>query len=137
MLGQCQDDHFRDADGLLDAVALDGRLDLPALSGGSILDCCLVNEALAEGGHDGGLGLSLGAHWVIGTVPIWLHGSEELKRRYLPRLCDGSLIAVNGMTEPSNRPATRIVTSPLLAHAITLATRPIAARDACMTVPRR
>jgi alkylation response protein AidB-like acyl-CoA dehydrogenase len=42
-------------------------------SGGSIVDCCLVNEALAEGGHDGGFNLSLGAHWVIGTVPIWLH----------------------------------------------------------------
>ncbi|MGZ6804401.1 MAG: acyl-CoA dehydrogenase family protein, partial [Nocardioidaceae bacterium] len=46
-------------------------------SGGSIIDCCLVNEALGEGGRDGGLGLSLGAHWVIGTVPIWLHGTEE------------------------------------------------------------
>ncbi len=69
-------------------------------SGGSILDCCLVNEALGEGGHDGGLGLSLGAHWVIGSVPIWLHGSEELKRRWLPGLCDGSLIGAWASTEP-------------------------------------
>jgi alkylation response protein AidB-like acyl-CoA dehydrogenase len=69
-------------------------------SGGSILDCCLVNEALAEGGHDGGLGLSLGAHWVIGTVPIWLHGSKELQERWLPGLCDGSLIGAWASTEP-------------------------------------
>jgi alkylation response protein AidB-like acyl-CoA dehydrogenase len=69
-------------------------------SGGSILDCCLVNEALAEGGHDGGLGLSLGAHWVIGSVPIWLHGSEELQQRWLPGLCDGSLIGAWASTEP-------------------------------------
>jgi alkylation response protein AidB-like acyl-CoA dehydrogenase len=69
-------------------------------SGGSIIDCCLVNEALAEGGHDGGLGLSLGAHWVIGAVPIWLHGSEELKRRWLPGLCDGSLMGAWASTEP-------------------------------------
>ncbi|MFP5218529.1 MAG: acyl-CoA dehydrogenase family protein [Actinomycetes bacterium] len=69
-------------------------------SGGSILDCCLVNEALGEGGHDGGLGLSLGAHWVIGAVPIWLHGSEELKRRWLPGLCDGSLMGAWASTEP-------------------------------------
>jgi alkylation response protein AidB-like acyl-CoA dehydrogenase len=69
-------------------------------SGGSILDCCLVNEALAEGGHDGGLGLSLGAHWVIGTVPIWLHGSKELQDRWLPGLCDGSLIGAWASTEP-------------------------------------
>jgi alkylation response protein AidB-like acyl-CoA dehydrogenase len=69
-------------------------------SGGSIIDCCLVNEALAEGGHDGGLGLSLGAHWVIGTVPIWLHGSAELQQRWLPGLCDGSLIGAWASTEP-------------------------------------
>ena len=69
-------------------------------SGGSIIDCCLVNEALGEGGRDGGLGLSLGAHWVIGTVPIWLHGTEEQKRRWLPGLCDGSLIGSWASTEP-------------------------------------
>jgi len=69
-------------------------------SGGSILDCCLVGEALAEGGGDGGLGLSLGAHWVIGAVPIWLHGTPELKARWLPGLCDGSLMGAWASTEP-------------------------------------
>jgi len=69
-------------------------------SGGSIIDCCLVNEALGEGGRDGGLGLSLGAHWVIGTVPIWLHGTEEQKQRWLPGLCDGSLMGAWASTEP-------------------------------------
>ncbi len=69
-------------------------------SGASILDCCLANEALGEGGRDGGLGLSLGAHWVIGTVPIWLHGTEQQKRRWLPGLCDGSLIGSWASTEP-------------------------------------
>ena len=69
-------------------------------SGGSIIDCCLVNEALAEGGQDGGFGLSLGAHWVIGSVPIWLHGTPELQRRWLPGLCDGSLIGAWASTEP-------------------------------------
>ena len=69
-------------------------------SGGSIIDCCLVNEAIAEGGRDGGLGLSLGAHWVIGSVPIWLHGSPELQARWLPGLCDGSLIGAWASTEP-------------------------------------
>jgi alkylation response protein AidB-like acyl-CoA dehydrogenase len=68
--------------------------------GASIVDCCLANEALAYGGHDGGLNLSLGAHWVIGMVPIWLHGSEELRRRWLPGLCDGTLIAAWASTEP-------------------------------------
>jgi alkylation response protein AidB-like acyl-CoA dehydrogenase len=71
-------------------------------SGGSILDCCLVNEALAEGGHDGGLGLSLGAHWVIGAVPIWLHGSDELKQKWLPGLCDGTYMGAWASTEPES-----------------------------------
>ncbi len=70
--------------------------------GASIIDCCLVNEALSRGGHDGGFNLSLGAHWVIGAVPIWLHGSEELKRRWLPGLCDGSLIGAWASTEPES-----------------------------------
>jgi alkylation response protein AidB-like acyl-CoA dehydrogenase len=71
-------------------------------SGGSIIDCCLVNEALAEGGRDGGFGLSLGAHWVIGSVPIWLHGSKELQERWLPGLCDGTYIGAWASTEPES-----------------------------------
>jgi alkylation response protein AidB-like acyl-CoA dehydrogenase len=69
-------------------------------SGASIIDLCLANEALGEGGRDGGLNLSLGAHWVIGTMPIYLHGTEEQKRRWLPGLCDGSLIGAWASTEP-------------------------------------
>ena len=69
-------------------------------SGGSIIDCCLVNEAIGEGGRDGGFGLSLGAHWVIGSVPIWLHGTPTQQRRWLPGLCDGSLIGAWASTEP-------------------------------------
>ena len=68
--------------------------------GGSIIDCCLANEAVAEGGHDGGFGLSLGAHWTIGSVPIWLHGTEEQKQRYLPRLTSGEWIGSWASTEP-------------------------------------
>jgi alkylation response protein AidB-like acyl-CoA dehydrogenase len=68
--------------------------------GGSIVDCCLVNEAIGEGGRDGGLTLSLGAHWVIGTVPIWLHGTEEQQRKYLPGLCDGTYMGAWASTEP-------------------------------------
>jgi alkylation response protein AidB-like acyl-CoA dehydrogenase len=37
---------------------------------------------------------------VIGTVPIWLHGTEEQKRRYLPPLCDGTWIGAWASTEP-------------------------------------
>jgi alkylation response protein AidB-like acyl-CoA dehydrogenase len=68
--------------------------------GASIMDCVIANEAIAEGGHDGGFNLSLGAHWVIGSVPIWLHGTEEQKRRWLPALTDGSMIGAWASTEP-------------------------------------
>ena len=70
--------------------------------GASVVECCLANEAIAEGGHDGGFNLSLGAHWVIGTVPIWLHGSEELKKRWLPGLCDGTFVGSWASTEPES-----------------------------------
>ena len=69
-------------------------------AGGSIIDCCLANEAIGEGGHDGGFNLSLGAHWVIGTVPIWLHGTPEQQARYLPKLCNGEWIGAWASTEP-------------------------------------
>lgn len=69
-------------------------------SGADIVTTCLALEALAEGGHDGGLGLSVGAHITIGTVPIWLHGTPEQKARYLPKLCSGEFIGAMAITEP-------------------------------------
>jgi alkylation response protein AidB-like acyl-CoA dehydrogenase len=68
--------------------------------GASIVDACLANEAIGEAGRDGGFTLSLGAHWVIGSLPIALHGSEELKRRWLPGLCDGTYVGSWASTEP-------------------------------------
>src|SRR6195952_2132293 len=68
--------------------------------GGSIIDACLPHEAIGEAGRDGGFTLSLGAHWVIGSLPIALHGSEELKRRWLPGLADGTYVGSWASTEP-------------------------------------
>src|SRR5262249_26558212 len=42
---------------------------------------------------------SVCAHLLACVVPIWKHGSVEMKQRYLPDLCAGRLIAVNAMTE--------------------------------------
>ncbi len=69
-------------------------------SGADIITTCLALEALAEGGHDAGLGLSVGAHVTIGTVPIFLHGTEAQKRKYLPKLCSGEWIGAMAITEP-------------------------------------
>jgi alkylation response protein AidB-like acyl-CoA dehydrogenase len=35
-------------------------------------------------------------------MPLLLFGTEEQKQRYLPGLCDGSIIGVHGMTEPDS-----------------------------------
>ncbi|MGH2701562.1 MAG: acyl-CoA dehydrogenase family protein [Actinomycetota bacterium] len=69
-------------------------------SGADIITTCLALEALAEGGHDAGLGLSVGAHVTIGAVPIWLHGTNEQKRRYLPKLASGQWVGAMAITEP-------------------------------------
>jgi alkylation response protein AidB-like acyl-CoA dehydrogenase len=100
----------RDREGRFDpavwkALGAAGLLGLPIPeeyggAGGTIVDACLAGEALGEGGRDGGLSLSLGAHWAIGAVPIWLHGTEAQKRRWLPGLCDGTYIGAWASTEP-------------------------------------
>lgn len=59
-------------------------------------------EALGYGCDDGGLVFALCAHLLACVVPVWKHGSEDQKRRWLPGLCDGTLVAVNGMTEPAS-----------------------------------
>ena len=102
--------HERDVEGRFDREVWDrlgdfGLLGLPIPeehggSGADIITTCLALEALAEGGHDAGLGLSVGAHITIGTVPIWLHGTDEQKRRYLPDLCSGKTIGAMAITEP-------------------------------------
>ncbi len=102
--------HDRDVEGRFDRAVWDqvgsfGLLGLPIPeeyggSGADIITTCLGLEALAEGGLDSGLGLSVGAHITIGTVPIWLHGTEEQKRKYLPRLCSGEAIGAMAITEP-------------------------------------
>jgi alkylation response protein AidB-like acyl-CoA dehydrogenase len=69
-------------------------------SGADIVTTCLAFEALEEGGRDSGLLLSLGAHVCIGAAPIWLHGSDDQKRAYLPKLCSGEWIGAFAITEP-------------------------------------
>ncbi|HEY7471959.1 MAG TPA: acyl-CoA dehydrogenase family protein [Gemmatimonadota bacterium] len=73
--------------------------------GGGGLDAlgtAIALEALGYGSEDGGLVFAICAHLLACVVPIWKHGTDEQKRRWLPGLCDGSTIAVNGMTEPDS-----------------------------------
>jgi alkylation response protein AidB-like acyl-CoA dehydrogenase len=80
-------------------------LPVPEEYGGSGLDAlssAIALEALGYGCEDGGLVFSICAHLLSCVVPIWKHGNEEQKRRYLPGLCSGELIGVHAMTEPDS-----------------------------------
>jgi alkylation response protein AidB-like acyl-CoA dehydrogenase len=69
-------------------------------SGADVLTTGLALEALAYGGRDAGLNLSLGAHLTIGCMPIALHGTDEQKQRWLPKLASGDAIGAFAITEP-------------------------------------
>lgn len=49
----------------------------------------------------GGLGLSVAAHNSLCTGHIYYHGSEEQKRKYLPKLASAEFIGAWGLTEPN------------------------------------
>jgi alkylation response protein AidB-like acyl-CoA dehydrogenase len=44
--------------------------------------------------------ITLCAHTSLGTQPVYLFGSEEQKREWLPQLCSGDLLGAFGLTEP-------------------------------------
>jgi len=52
------------------------------------------------GAADGGVGLGVAAHNSLCTNHLYLFGSEELKRRYLPKLASGEWIGAWALTEP-------------------------------------
>jgi alkylation response protein AidB-like acyl-CoA dehydrogenase len=64
--------------------------------GGGTFEMCLVVEELSR--VCGGIALSYAAS-ALGTIPILLHGSEEQKKKYLPRLAAGEILAAFGLTE--------------------------------------
>lgn len=49
----------------------------------------------------GGLGLSVAAHNSLCTGHIYYHGTEEQKRKFLPKLASGEFIGAWGLTEPN------------------------------------
>ena len=51
-------------------------------------------------GASGSLSTAYGAHTGIGTLPIMLYGTEEQKKRYLPKLATGEYMGAYCLTEP-------------------------------------
>jgi hypothetical protein len=52
------------------------------------------------GAADGAIGLSVAAHNSLCTNHLHLFGSDDLRRRYLPKLASGEWIGAWGLTEP-------------------------------------
>ena len=80
-------------------------LPAPEQYGGTGLDAlstAIVLEALGYGCEDGGLVFSLSAHLLACVVPVWKHGNDAQKARYLGGLCDGTLVGAHAITEPGS-----------------------------------
>src|SRR6266700_3522545 len=49
---------------------------------------------------DSSVAITIAAHHSLGTLPIYLFGSEEQKQQWLPELASGRKLAAFGLTEP-------------------------------------
>lgn len=67
-----------------------------------ILTTMLVMEGMGNGCKDSGLLFGINAQMWSVQMPIHRFGSEDQKKRYLGKLCDGSIIGGHGMTEPNS-----------------------------------
>jgi alkylation response protein AidB-like acyl-CoA dehydrogenase len=80
-------------------------LPVPEEYGGAGADATTTIVALEALGYactDNGLIFSLNAQMWACETPIVRFGTDEQKQQYLPGLCDGSLIAAHGMSEPGS-----------------------------------
>jgi alkylation response protein AidB-like acyl-CoA dehydrogenase len=91
----------------VDAMKKMGELGLlgiyiPEEYGGSGFGYYEYATALMELGKVcGGVGLSVAAHNSLCSGHIYYHGTEDQKRKYLPKLASGEFIGAWGLTEPN------------------------------------
>ena len=67
-------------------------------AGGDTVSYALAIEELTR--IDSSVAITVAAHTSLGTMPIFLFGSEEQRREWLPDLASGSKLAAFGLTEP-------------------------------------
>jgi alkylation response protein AidB-like acyl-CoA dehydrogenase len=66
--------------------------------GGDTLSYAIAIEELTR--VDSSVAITVAAHTSLGTMPIFLFGSDEQKRQWLPDLASGRRLAAFGLTEP-------------------------------------
>jgi alkylation response protein AidB-like acyl-CoA dehydrogenase len=67
-------------------------------AGGDTLSYAIAIEELTR--IDSSVAITVAAHTSLGTMPIYLFGSDEQKGRWLPDLASGRRLAAFGLTEP-------------------------------------
>ena len=67
-------------------------------AGGDTVSYALAIEELTR--VDSSVAITVAAHTSLGTMPIYLFGTEEQRQRWLPDLASGSRLAAFGLTEP-------------------------------------
>ena len=67
-------------------------------AGADTLAYVVAVEELAR--IDSSVAITLCAHTSLGTQPIYLFGTDEQRREWMPRLTSGELLAAFGLTEP-------------------------------------
>jgi short/branched chain acyl-CoA dehydrogenase len=67
-------------------------------AGADTLSYAIAVEELTR--VDSSVAITVAAHHSLGTLPIFLHGTEEQKREWLPQLASGEKLAAFGLTEP-------------------------------------
>jgi len=78
-------------------------LNIPEEYGGFGASAMVFNRVMGElGATDAALTVYFGAHQSIGCKGITLFGTEDQKRKYLPRCATGELIAAFCLTEPGS-----------------------------------
>ncbi|HTM42251.1 MAG TPA: acyl-CoA dehydrogenase family protein, partial [Terriglobales bacterium] len=77
-------------------------VDVPEEYGGTQLDkvsSAIIADRLAV---HGGFSTTWGAHTCIGTLPLVYFGTEEQKKKYLPRLAAGEIVGAFALSESSS-----------------------------------
>ena len=74
---------------------------IPEAYGGAGSDTLAYAIAIEELTRvDSSVAITVAAHTSLGTMPIFLFGTEEQRREWLPRLASGEQLAAFGLTEP-------------------------------------